>query len=247
MAYTIDPRRTRALLFDVDGTLAETEAEGHLPAFNEAFARLGIPWRWSVEDYGDLLRVTGGYERMQAYARRRGDAEWLTPEGLATLREAHQLKNVRYADRLTRGLVVPRLGLAALQRQMAQAGLSWAVVTTTSRDNWQALWQCCLSNALPVAPVLAICGEDVEEKKPHPEAYRLALDRLGLPASACLAVEDSPNGLEAARAADLGCLVVKSVFFQEADFTGALAVTEEHLGLRIADAPDEFPGAAGLQ
>lgn len=247
MAYDIDPRITRALLFDVDGTLAETEAEGHLPAFNEAFAGLGIPWQWALQDYGDLLRVTGGYERMQAYARMRGDSQWLTPEGLATLREAHRRKNAHYADRLMRGLVVPRLGLAALHRQMAEAGLCWAVVTTTSRDNWQALWQCCLSGTLAVPPVFAICGEDVQEKKPHPEAYLLALDRLGLPASACLAVEDSPNGLQAARAADLGCLVVKSVFFQEADFTGALAVTEEHLDLRIADAPDEFRESAGLQ
>lgn len=247
MAYTINPRKTKVLLFDVDGTLAETEAEGHLPAFNEAFARLGIAWRWTLQDYGDLLRVTGGYERMQAYARMCGDTQWLTPEGLATLKAAHQLKNACYADRLTRGLVVPRLGLAALHRQMAQAGIAWGVVTTTSRDNWQALWQCCLSNSLPVAPLLAICGEDVQEKKPHPEAYRLALDRLGLPASSCLAVEDSPNGLLAARAADLQCLVVRSVFFQEADFTGALAVMDEHLGLQVADGPDGSLEAAGPQ
>jgi len=247
MAYTIDPRATKALLFDVDGTLAETEAEGHLPAFNEAFARLGIPWQWTLRDYAELLRVTGGYERMQAYARMRGDTQWRTPEGLATLREAHRLKNARYADRLKQGLVVPRLGLAGLHRQMAQAGIGWGVVTTTSRANWQALWQSCLSNNFAAAPAFAICGEDVQEKKPHPEAYRLALDRLGLPASSCLAVEDSPNGLQAARAADLQCLVVRSVFFREADFTGALAVMDEHLDLRVADAPDGSPVARGPQ
>ncbi|MFM1881028.1 MAG: hypothetical protein RLZZ344_1262 [Pseudomonadota bacterium] len=247
MAYTIDPYRTRALLFDVDGTLAETEAEGHLPAFNEAFDRLGVGWCWSVDDYGVLLRVTGGYERMQAYAQRRGETRWLTPDGLSILRQAHKLKNDLYADRLRRGLVVPRLGLAALNRQMQEVGLCWAVVTTTSRDNWEALWQACLSHSLPLPPVFAICGEDVPAKKPDPEAYTLALTRLGLSAEACLAVEDSPNGMAAAHAAGLGCLVVRSVFFKDADFSGALSVTEEHLGLQIADAPGESLGEAGLQ
>nr|UOZ97493.1 Protein CbbY [Cupriavidus sp.] len=247
MAYTIDPRATKAILFDVDGTLAETEAEGHLPAFNEAFAQLGIPWQWTLPEYAALLRVTGGYERMQAYARMRGEAQWLSPAGLATLKEAHRLKNACYGDRLRHGRVAPRRGLSALHRQMAREGIIWGVVTTTSRDNWQALWQCCLATALSVPPVFAICGEDVGEKKPHPEAYHLALDRLGLAVSCCLAVEDSPNGLQAARAADLQCLVVRSVFFQEADFTGALAVTDEHLDLRVADAPDGSPLAIGPQ
>ena len=247
MAYTIDPRITKALLFDVDGTLAETEAEGHLPAFNEAFVRLGIPWHWSFKDYADLLRVTGGFERMQAYARLSGDTQWLTPEGLVRLKQAHQLKNACYADRLAQGLVGPRLGLAALVGQIKAAGLCWAVVTTTSRDNWQALWTQCLAAHLALPPLFAICGEDVSRKKPDPEAYLLALGRLGLPASSCLAVEDSPNGLIAAQGAGIGCLVVRSVFFREAEFSGAYAVTEEHLDLRLDAGPDEFPAAANPQ
>ena len=245
MAFLINPSVTKALLFDVDGTLAETEAEGHLPAFNEAFVRLGIAWHWTFKDYADLLRVTGGFERMQAYARMRGDTQWLTPEGLVRLKQAHQFKNACYADRLAQGLVGPRMGLAALLGQIKAAGLCWAVVTTTSRDNWQALWTQCLAEHLALPPLFAICGEDVARKKPDPEAYCLALQRLGLPASSCLAVEDSPNGLMAAQGAGIDCLVVRSVFFREAEFPGACAVTEEHLGVRVAVGPAEFPAAAG--
>lgn len=234
MTFQIDPRRVKAVLFDVDGTLAETEAEGHLPAFNDAFARLGIPWVWSLEDYAWLLETTGGYERMQTYARARGELRWLMPEGLATLKRAHLLKNQLYGERLARGLVSPRQGLSTLMQSLASAGIPWIVVTTTSQSNWSALWSCCLADRLPAPPLFTVCGEDVARKKPDPEAYVQAASRLGLSPSDCLAIEDSPNGLKSALAAGVPCVIVKSLFFKDLDFAGAVAVEDEHLSLGVS-------------
>jgi HAD superfamily hydrolase (TIGR01509 family) len=219
----------KAVLFDVDGTLAETEAEGHLPAFNEAFAQLGIPWSWSHDLYGRLLEITGGFERMQHYARQQGFKEWLTQHGLDRLRQAHLLKNELYAQRLHAGLVRPRVGLVEFVARLQAVGIPWAVVTTTSKSNWEALWLNCLRPVFASEPLFAICGEDVAKKKPDPEAYHQALERLGLDSESVVAIEDSPNGLRSAERAGISCLVVRSIYFQDASFEGALAVMDDYL------------------
>jgi HAD superfamily hydrolase (TIGR01509 family) len=219
----------KAVLFDVDGTLAETEAEGHLPAFNEAFVQLGIPWSWSHDLYGRLLEITGGFERMQHYARQQGYHEWLTEHGLDRLRQAHRLKNELYAQRLRTGLVQPRVGLAEFMVRLQAEGIPWAVVTTTSQSNWKALWLNCLRPVFASEPLFAICGEDVVKKKPDPEAYLQGLERLGLDSESVVAIEDSPNGLQSAKRAGMSCLVVRSIYFQDVTFEGALAVMDDYL------------------
>lgn len=217
-----------AVLFDVDGTIAETEGDGHLPAFNQAFDEASLGWQWSTADYAGLLKITGGFERMIAHARRIG---WSNLDESATLecfRRIHKRKNSIYAQRLQSGLISPRQGFTALVQKICAGGGRWAVVTTTSSANWQALWADAIlpRGALP-EPAVVICGEDVEKKKPDPQAYQLALDRLGLTPRQCLAIEDSRNGLIAACAAGIDTVVVRSRFFGQELFPEAIRVIDE--------------------
>jgi len=223
-----DFSRYRAVLFDVDGTIAETEGQGHLPAFNQAFVESGVPWVWSVADYAELLKTTGGFERMCVYADTVGDALGTSKAGRERLLAAHKRKNQIYAARLSAGEMHPRKGFVALVKRISEQHLCWAIVTTTSLSNWRALWDHCLQPAgLSVAPIIEICGEDVSRKKPDPEAYRLAVRRLSLLPSECLAIEDSRNGLLAAQAAGIDTLIVRSQFFGHQTFPEAIAVVDE--------------------
>lgn len=214
----------RAILWDVDGTLAETE-ETHRRAFTAAFERAGLPYRWDREVYGRLLRVSGGRERLVRFFRDIGLAG--TEAEIDNLAAGlHAQKTAIFAELLAAGGLAPRPGVARLIRQAAGAGLRQAVVTTTSRTNVERLLA-----GMPDVPGQAfefvVAGQDVARKKPDPEAYLLALGRLGLPAEACLAVEDSRNGLRAALAAGVACLVTPSLYTAGEDFSGALAVVED--------------------
>lgn len=218
----------RAVLFDVDGTIAETEGEGHLPAFNQVFAEFGVSWRWSTDDYKALLTITGGAERMLAYGRQMSDPLVQSESGRATILQMHQRKNAIYAQRLESGLLRPRPGFVDLVRQIVAENRRWAVVTTTSRANWDSLWRFAIQPIADIpAPSVIICGEDVSQKKPNPEAYELALEQLGLASCHAIAIEDSPNGLIAARAAGIDTVIVRSQFFADADVTGATCVVSE--------------------
>lgn len=218
----------RIVLFDVDGTIAETEGDGHLPAFNQAFIEAGIPWNWSTQDYGRLLEVTGGHERMLAYARQIGSDLATTEAGRLKLLQVHRRKNELYALRMETGAIAPRKGFVELIDALTSNGRSWGVVTTTSVSNWKALWDQSICRSRTVKePVVVICGEDVSRKKPDPEAYVLALNRLELDAHNAIAIEDSRNGLIAARSAGIDCVVVRSQFFGHQHFDEALAVVDE--------------------
>ncbi|MFZ9081131.1 MAG: HAD-IA family hydrolase [Burkholderiaceae bacterium] len=225
----VNNRVPKAVLFDVDGTLAETERDGHLVAFNRVFQALGIPWVWTDEDYQWLLKTTGGLERMRVYAQHCGQLQFLEGDGAQRLQEAHKLKNKLYAELVSQGAVKPRPGVAAFIQDLLQQGVIWTVVTTTSRANFDALYKACLKPAGVPPPQFAVCGEDVEHKKPDPEAYLQALHRLQLRPVDCLAVEDAPNGLKAARAAGIACLVVRSVYFQSGPWDGAYEVRDSFL------------------
>jgi len=225
----VDFSRYQIVLFDVDGTVAETEGEGHLPAFNQAFKEFDLPWVWSLQEYGELLKVTGGFERIQAYAQKIGAADALSEEGKAKCLKVHKRKNEIYANRLQSGLIPPRQGFTRLVDQILGEGLRWAVVTTTSRGNWQALWDYAVKPVAPhlPEPEIAVCGEDVSQKKPHPEAYELALQKLNLQPHQCLAIEDSRNGLVSAGGAGIPVVMVRSLFFGHQQFPEALAVVNE--------------------
>lgn len=216
----------RALVWDVDGTIAETERDGHRVAFNQAFEQLGLPWRWDVSHYGRLLQVTGGRERLLADMADRADA----PVGDARerlARELHGIKNAVYADLVAQRGIAPRPGVMRLVDECRTAGVALAVATTTSRSNVRALFARLWGAGWEQVFTTVVCAEDAPAKKPDPQAYRLALQRLGLGANEAFALEDSPNGLQAARAAGLRCGVTRSVYFAGADFPGAAWVRDD--------------------
>lgn len=206
----------RALLWDVDGTLAETELDGHRRAFNLAFAQEGLPWRWDVETYLGLLRISGGRERMRAYGR---DCAVALSE--AQLERLQRCKQFHYEQLIRGGAVGLRPGVRRLVREARAAGLTQAIVTTSGRASVRALLQAAGAD-LAESFAFWVCGEDVARKKPDPEGYRQAVARLDLPARQVLAIEDSRNGLEAALGAGLSCLVTLSDSSRwEAEGTGS--------------------------
>ncbi len=205
-----------ALIFDVDGTLAETE-EVHRRAFNEAFAEAGLPWHWSVEDYRILLRTTGGKERIAAFQSGL-PAPPLDPGGIARL---HRAKTARYAAIVAAGGLALRPGVAELLERAKARGLRLAIATTTSEANVEALAQAVWGRPAAALFDAIAAGDMVARKKPAPDVWHLALDRLGLPAAACLAFEDSRNGLVSARAAGLRVVVTPSRYTEGEDFAGA--------------------------
>ena len=212
----------QALLWDVDGTLAETERDGHRRAFNRSFAELGLDLHWAPEVYGQWLAISGGRERLQAALAQhlRADPE---PALLEALLAAKQRQ---YRELVAGGELRLRPGVAALIRAAAAAGLRQAIVTTSGRASVAALASSCLGD-LAAALEFWVCGEDVARKKPDPQAYSQAMERLELPPAGGLALEDSGNGVAAAASAGLACLAVPSHYGQaepESAFRPALAV-----------------------
>ncbi len=220
--------RLRALLFDVDGTLADTEGQGHRVAFNRAFADAGLDWYWDEPLYRELLAVTGGKERMRHYIDRYRP-DFTAPEGglTAFLAELHQAKNRHYAELLAQGAVPLRPGVERLLRQAREAGVTLAIATTTSPENVTAL----LENTLGAESLGWFAeigaGDVVPAKKPAPDIYFYVLERLGLEADQTLALEDSANGVRAAVAAGVPTLVTANDYTREDDFTGALEVVDQ--------------------
>jgi HAD superfamily hydrolase (TIGR01509 family) len=206
-----------ALIFDVDGTLAETE-ELHREAFNGAFAAAGLDWHWDQAMYADLLAVSGGKERILAYQRRVAGTRVLDEAAVAAL---HADKTARYTARVKAGGVELRPGVRRLLTEANAAGLRLAIATTTSRPNVAALLEA--AAPLPEFDVIA-AGDDVPAKKPAPDIYILALRDLGLPAASCLAIEDTRNGLDSAVGAGLRCIVTVSTYGGAGPFPGAAAV-----------------------
>ena len=217
----------QALIFDVDGTLAETE-DLHRLAFNAAFAEAGLDWIWSVDAYEALLRTTGGKERIAVHA-----AAVNTPLAPETIAAIHARKTRIYAELVDGGALEPRPGVRDLIGAARQAGLRLAIATTTSLPNVEALcraiWQ---RPAAEVFDVIA-AGDEVPRKKPDPGVYLLCLDRLGTAAGRAIAFEDSANGLKAARAAGLRCVVTPAIYTRNESFDGADTVLDSLAAFRL--------------
>lgn len=214
-----------ALIFDVDGTLAETE-EAHRACFNRSFAEFGLSWKWGRDLYKRLLDVSGGKERIRHFIEAEGAAPNLDAAAIARL---HARKTRHYAEFVQQGRLGLRPGVARLLGDARSRGVRLAVATTTSLPNVEALLAATLGReALGWFEVIA-AGDAVAAKKPAPDIYRLALDRLRLSPGEGIAFEDSWNGLAAASAAGLRTVVTASLYTRDHDFTGALCVLD-HLG-----------------
>lgn len=217
-----------ALIFDVDGTLAETE-EWHRRAFNETFADAGLDWHWDQALYAKLLEVTGGKERMRRYAALRNQA---VDDGV--IARLHAAKTARYVAFVEGGAMALRPGVARLLHEAHAAGLRLAIATTTSPANVAALLRTTLG---PDAAGLFECigaGDMVAAKKPAPDVYQLVLDRLQIAPGRCMAFEDTPNGLRAAQGAGIPVVITTSLYGGSAGFEDALLVVD---GLGDTDAP----------
>jgi HAD superfamily hydrolase (TIGR01509 family) len=233
-----------ALLWDVDGTLAETEFDGHRLAFNHSFAAAGLPWRWDRRTYRRLLAISGGRERIAGFLRQ---VEGRPPDP-ARVEALQERKQRIYTELVRQGGLALRPGVVRLVTAAAAAGLRQGIVTTSSRSAVEALLE---GSPAEVARAFSfrICGEDVARKKPDPEAYRLAIGRLGGEVAGVLVLEDSPAGLAAAAAAGLPALICLSTATRdepEASFAGARAVIESledrEAGLVVRTGPP-CPGA----
>lgn len=216
--------RLEAVVFDVDGTIAETERDGHRVAFNRAFERFGLPDRWDVEAYGQLLAVPGGKERLRHHLGGRG----VPPEELDELvPKLHAAKNEVFLELVRAGSIPLRPGIDRLLDELADAGVRTAIATTGSRD-----WVLELISVLLGAERLdrldpIVTRQDCTRLKPDPELYLLALERLGSLPERAIAVEDSSLGLTAAKAAGMACVIVRNGYTRGQDFTGADLVVDD--------------------
>ena len=221
----------KALIFDVDGTLAETEGV-HLQAFNAAFKDAGLDWHWSADLYKILLGTTGGKERMLAYVR---DHLNLDPALWgARIPELHAEKTKHYVRIVKGGGLVLRPGVQTLMDAAIEAGLTLAIATTTSRPNVDALCRSIWGTETHNIFKVVACGDEVSNKKPAPDVFKLALQRLGLPASKCIGFEDSYNGMLSSLGAGLATVVVPSFYTGAGDFSAATFLTDsyEHVELQ---------------
>lgn len=209
----------KALIFDVDGTLSETE-DVHLRAFNETFAEFGLSWNWDRELYRELLGTTGGKERMAVYVR---DHLGQTPD-TDLIARIHASKTQRYGMLISSGAASLRPGVAALIEDAARQGCRLAVATTTNRPNVDRLIEATLGRSAGDVFEVIAAGDEVANKKPAPDVFNLALAGLGLEPRDCVALEDSRNGLLSAKAAGLPCIVSPSVYTNDAAFPEADAM-----------------------
>ena len=214
----------KALIFDCDGVLVDTERDGHRVAFNRAFAEAGIAAEWSVEVYGELLKIAGGKERMTHYFEQHG---WPPGKTAATLiPELHKRKTAVFTDLIAKGSLPLRPGIGRIVDEAHAAGIRLGVCTTsdpkaidgvldlfgTTRKRWFEI---------------VLAGDVVKKKKPDPEIYHLAKTKLGLEGRDCVVIEDSHNGLLASLGAGMPTLITTSTYTKGENFKGAAKIVPE--------------------
>ena len=217
----------KGLIFDVDGTLADNERNGHRVAFNRAFGEAGLDWDWDVPTYDILLEVFGGKERIHYFIKRFRPV-FAAPAGLdAFVRDLHRRKTRHYVDLLKSGAIPLRPGVARLLKEAHAAGLKLAVASTTTPENVAALLSATMGEQSVAWFDVIAAGDVVPNKKPAPDIFRYALDRLGLDAAECLAVEDSESGLASARGAGLTTVITVNAATRQQNFSGAAIVISD--------------------
>jgi HAD superfamily hydrolase (TIGR01509 family) len=230
----------KALIFDCDGVLVDTERDGHRVAFNRTFSEFGFETFWDVELYGQLLKIAGGKERIRAHFESVGWPQGVTNTDVLVA-DLHKRKTSIFMEIIASGQLPLRSGVVRLVDEAEAAGVRLGVCTT--------------SNAMSVSGVLDLMGQQrkqkfefvlagdvVSRKKPDPEIYNLAKARLGVPGSACMVIEDSRNGLIAALGAGMPCVITTSTYTADENFDGAAGVVPE-----LGDPPDPIVALSDLE
>ena len=219
--------KLKAFIFDVDGTLSDTERDGHRVAFNQAFDEYDLGWHWSVETYGKLLAVTGGKERMKFYVEKFLDKDDI-PEGIeAKIPELHAAKTRHYTELLSTGAIPLRPGVERLIHEARERGYRLAIATTTTPENVTALLTHTLgADSIDWFEVIA-AGDVVPAKKPAADIYDYALSEMNLSADECIAFEDSENGIKSSTGADLCTIITINDYTRDHDFSKASVVLDQ--------------------
>lgn len=216
----------KAIIFDVDGTLADTE-DGHRQSFNKAFAENGLDWNWDVALYDKLLKVTGGKERIKFFLSDFLPSFTKPADFDGFVKNLHALKTVYYTTMLREGAIPLRPGIKQLIQETYTAGITLAIATTTTPENVSALLEVGLGQDWEKYFAANGCGDIVPHKKPAPDIYFWVLGKMGIAASDCIALEDSNNGLRSALAANIRTFVTLNQYTLKQDFTGAAAVLDD--------------------
>ena len=229
---------TQAIIFDVDGTLSETE-ETHRKAFNRAFLSAGLSWNWDQVLYRRLLGVTGGKERIRYFLANHDVGGVPADHVDEFIRSIHEDKTAIYTGMVANGEVSLRPGIRELILDAKKSGFRLAIATTTTPANIDALLSVTLDIEGRDLFDVICAGDSVVNKKPAPDVYLLALEKLNLPAESCMAIEDSRNGLLSAHAAGIATVVTPGIYTDTQQFDEAALVIED---LRVSD----FPKIYGL-
>ena len=222
----------KAIIFDCDGVLVDTERDGHRVAFNRTFAQKGYDYEWSVDLYGELLNIAGGKERMCHFFDSEG---W--PGDVADrddfIREMHRLKTDFYMKIVESGELTIRPGIARIVDEAISEDIILAVCSTSNERAVNSIVETMLGEERKASFAAILAGDVVSKKKPDPEIYNLAMSRLNLNPAECVVVEDSRNGFLAAKAAGIPCLVTTNGYTENEDFTGAVKIVPD-----LGDPPD---------
>jgi HAD superfamily hydrolase (TIGR01509 family) len=216
----------KALIFDCDGVLVDTERDGHRVAFNQAFQHAGVDANWDVEYYGKLLKVAGGKERIRHHFETRGWPSGAENDPDAFVARLHKSKTEIFMEIIATGKLPLRPGIVRIVDEAITAGVRLGVCTTSNPNSVSGVLDL-MGPQRKAQFEFVLAGDVVSRKKPDPEIYEMAKSELGLPAADCLVIEDSRNGMLAALGADLACLITTSTYTREEDFSGAALVIAE--------------------
>lgn len=217
----------QALLFDVDGTLADTERDGHRPAFNMAFEEAGLDWHWDEALYGELLSVTGGKERIKFYLEKY-NTTFAKPENFDEfVKGLHAAKTKFYTQLMAEGKIPLRPGVESLINEAKQSGMRMAIVTTTTPANVTALLESTLGADSESWFEVIAAGDIVPAKKPAPDIYDWALEKMKLKPEEAIAFEDSSNGIKSSAAANVKTIITINEYTKDDDFSAADLVLDQ--------------------
>ena len=242
----------KAIFFDQDGVIVDTERDGHRVAFNETFRSFNYKFQWSVEEYHELLQIAGGKERMAHYLHTKGFNKSVSPsEEEQLIKEMHKVKTEKFIELIESGKLPLRPGIKRLMKEANQAGVFIGVCTTSDEKAAKAIAKLYLSD---IHFGVFLAGDVVSKKKPDPEIYLLAMRKTGLKPENCVVIEDSKNGLMAAKGAKMNVIVTTNPYTEKEDLDQAdiiitcLGDQEGDLGKLVkSNKPINFNGVLTLQ